>query len=204
MELCNRSKRTSMHPIPQRVLTCRSSFSPPVTWIFRQLLERKVTRSKSTRSNLIRKVLRTSAPVVPSSGKVSATIQSENLDLKRLFDDLGVKAMTSGTVDAKLDADGTIGDLNARLDLQVRGLRDEYWPNMEPATFELSAQAAQDRLTVSGKLQQARIQPAEINASMPFDIPKIARARKVPDDTPVTARAHIPRSSVNFIRQFVP
>jgi len=75
---------------------------------------------------------------------------------------------------------------------------------MEPATFELTAQTAQDRLTLFGKLQQTRLQPIEINATMPFDIPKIARARKVPDDTPITAKARVPRTSVNFIRQFVP
>src|SRR6266699_3059589 len=40
--------------------------------------------------------LGTDAPVIPSSGKVSATFQSENLDLKKLFDDLGIKARTSG------------------------------------------------------------------------------------------------------------
>src|SRR5438876_3367315 len=148
--------------------------------------------------------LGTKAAVIPSSGKVSATFQSENLDLKRVFDDLGIKAMTSGIMNARLDAGGTIADLNARLDLQARDLRNEYWPKMEPATFELSAQATQNRLTISGKLQQARIQPIEINASMPFDIPKIARARKVPDDTPITAKARVPRSSVNFVRQFVP
>jgi len=148
--------------------------------------------------------LGTNAPVVPASGKVSATIQSENLDLKRLFDDLGIKAMTSGVVNAKLDADGTIGDLNARLDLHVGDLRNEYWPKMEPATFELNAQAVHDRLTLTGKLQQPRIQPLEINASMPFDVPKIVQARGFPDDTPITAKARVPRSSVNFVRQFVP
>src|SRR5262249_48515402 len=148
--------------------------------------------------------LGSNAPVVPSSGKVSATIQSENLDLKRLFDDLGVKAMTSGTVNVKLDADGTIGDSNARLNLHVRDLRNEYWPKMEPATFELNAQAVHDRLTFTGKLQQARLQPVELNASMPLDIPKIARARQLPDDTPIAAKARVPRTSVNFVRQFVP
>ena len=148
--------------------------------------------------------LGTNAAVIPSSGKVSATFQSENLDLKKLFDDLGLKAMTSGIMNARLDAQGTVSDLNARLDLQVRDLRNEYWPKMEPATFELSAQAAQNRLTITGKLQQARLQPVEVNATMPFDIPKIAGARKLPDDTPITARAHVPRTSVNFIRQFVP
>ena len=150
------------------------------------------------------KNLATNSPVIPSSGKVSATFQSQDLDLKKLFTDLGIKAMTSGFVNARLDADGTIADLKARLDMQVRDLRNELWPKMEPATFELSAQAAQDRLTFSGKLQQARIQPGEITGSMPLDIPKIARARKVPDDTPITAKAHVPRTSVNFVRQFVP
>ena len=148
--------------------------------------------------------LGTDAPVIPSSGKVSATFQSENLDLKKLFDDLGIKARTSGILNAKLDAQGTVADPNARMDVQIRDLRNELWPKMEPATFELSAQAAQNRLTILGKLQQSRIQPVEINASMPLDIPKIARARKVPDDTPITAKARVPRSSVNFVRQFVP
>ena len=148
--------------------------------------------------------LGTNAAIIPSSGKVSATFQSENLDLKRLFDDLGIKAMTSGIANARLDAGGTIADLNARLDVQIRDIRSEYWPKMEPATFELTAQTAQDRLTLSGKLQQTRLQPIEINATMPLDIPKIARARKVPDDTPITAKARVPRTSVNFIRQFVP
>ncbi len=150
------------------------------------------------------KNLGTNSPVIPSSGKVSATFQTQDLDLKKLFTDLGIKAMTSGFMNARLDADGTIADLKARLDMQVRDLRNELWPKMEPATFELSAQAAQDRLTFSGKLQQARIQPAEITGSMPLDIPKIARARKLPDDTPITAKARVPRTSVNFVRQFVP
>jgi autotransporter translocation and assembly factor TamB len=153
---------------------------------------------------LVWRNLGTNAVAIPSSGKVFATIQSENLDLKKLFGDLGIKAGTSGTLNARLDADGTIADLNARFDVQMRDLRNDRWPKMEPATFDVNVQAVRDRLTVFGKLQQARIQPLELNADMPFDIPKIARARKLPDDTPITAKARLPRSSVNFVRQFVP
>jgi len=153
---------------------------------------------------LVWRNLGTNATAIPSSGKVFATIQSENLDLKKLFSDLGIKAGTSGTLNARLDADGTIEDLNASLNLQMRDLRNDRWPKMEPATFELNAQAVHDRLIVLAKLQQARIQPFELNADMPFDIPKIARARKLPDDTRITAKARLPRSSVNFVRQFVP
>lgn len=153
---------------------------------------------------LVWRKLGTNAATIPASGKVFATIQSENLDLKKLFSDLGIKAGTSGILNARLDADGTVGDLNARLDVQMRDLRNDRWPKMEPATFVLNAQAVHDRLTVLGKLQQARIQPLELNANLPFDIPKIARARKLPDETPITAKARLPRSSVNFVRQFVP
>ena len=153
---------------------------------------------------LVWKNLGTNASTIPSSGKVFATIQSENLDLKKLFGDLGIKAGTSGTLNARLDADGTIGDLNASLSVQMRDLRNDRWPKMEPATFDLNARAVHDRLTVLGKLQQARIQPLELNADMPLDIPKIARARKLPDETAIRAKARLPRSSVNFVRQFVP
>jgi autotransporter translocation and assembly factor TamB len=148
--------------------------------------------------------LGTNSAVIPSSGKVSAIVQFENLDLKRLAHDLGIQSTITGIVNARLDGDGTIGDLKTRLDVQVRDLRNELWQKMEPATFELSAQTAQNRLTASGKLQQPRIQPLEINASMPFDVPKIVEARGFADDTPITAKARLPRSSVNFVRQFVP
>ena len=148
--------------------------------------------------------LGTKSAIIPSSGKVSAIVQSENLDLKRLAQDLGIQSTISGVVNARLDGDGTIADLKTRLDVQVRDLRDEQWQKMEPATFELSAQTAQNRLTASGKLQQPRIQPLEINASMPFDVAKIIQSRGFPDDTPITAKARLPRSSVNFVRQFVP
>ena len=148
--------------------------------------------------------LGTKSAVIPSSGNVSAIVQAENLDLKRLAQDLGIKSTISGVVNARLDGDGTIADLKTRLDMQVRDLRNGQWQKMEPAMFELSAQTAQNRLTASGKLQQMRIQPLEISANMPFDLPKIVQARGFGDDTPITAKARLPRSSVNFVRQFVP
>jgi TamB, inner membrane protein subunit of TAM complex len=148
--------------------------------------------------------LGTSSPVVPSSGKVTATFQSENLDIRKVFEDIGVKPMASGTLNAKLDAKGTVADLSARLDVQMRDLRSEGWPHLEPATFDVTAEVAHDRLAIAGKLRQTRIQPLELTASMPFDIPKIVRAGKLPDETPITAKARLPRSPVNFVRQFFP
>lgn len=150
------------------------------------------------------KNLGTNQPVCPPNGKVVATFQSENINIKKLFEDVGAKPMASGVLNVKLDAGGTIADLDARLDVQMRDVRSENIPKFEPASFDLTAIAQHDQLEISGKLQQAKIQPLELTANLPFDIPKIARARKLPDDTPVVAKLRLPRSSVNFVRQFVP
>ena len=150
------------------------------------------------------KNLGTGAPVCPSNGKVTATFQSENVDIERLFEDVGAKPVASGRLNVKLDAQGTLANLDARLDIEMRDLRSDKLPNLEPATINFSAQSQRDRLTVSGKLQQAKIQPMELTANLPFDIPKIARERKLADETPVNGKLRLPRSSVNFVRQFVP
>ncbi len=150
------------------------------------------------------KNLGTDAPVCPPNGKVIANFQSENVEIKKLFQDIGLKPAASGTVNVKLDAQGTLADLNGRLDVQMRDLRSERLPNLEPASFDLSAQSQHDQLTVSGKLQQARIQPVELTANLPFNVAKIVRERKLADETPVTAKVRMPKSSVNFIHQFVP
>jgi autotransporter translocation and assembly factor TamB len=147
--------------------------------------------------------LGTKAPLIPPSGKVSATVQVENLDLKKLAENFAINSSISGVLNANLDAGGTVADVNAKLNAQIRDLRDEQWAKMEPANFELTAELAQNRLTASGKLQQARIQPLETSVSMPFDLARVASARGLPDDTPISATARLPRSSLNFIRQFI-
>lgn len=150
------------------------------------------------------KNLGTGAPVSPPDGKVVATFQSENIDIKKLFEDFGAQPLASGVLNVKLDAQGTIANLNARLDVQMRELRSERASKLDAATFDLSAQAERNQLTVSGKLQQAEIQPMELNANMPLDIPKIVRERELADATPITAKLRLPRSSVNFVRKIVP
>jgi hypothetical protein len=150
------------------------------------------------------KNLGTKAPVFPANGKVAATFQSENIDIKKLFEDVGAKPAASGRVNVKLDAQGTLADLNARLDVQMRDVRSEQLPKLEPATFDLTAQVQHNQLSVSGKLQQSKIQPMQLTASLPFNTAKILRQRKLEEATPLTAKVRLPRSSVNFLRQFVP
>ena len=148
--------------------------------------------------------LGTGSPPLASNGKVAITFQSENLDLKKLFDDFGMKPPVSGSMNVKVDAKGTLAKLESRLDLQMRDLRSTDVPKFEPASFDLTATTQNGQLSVVGKLQQAKIQPLELNANLPFDVAAIVRAGGLPDDTPVTAKVRLPRSSVNFVRQFVP
>jgi hypothetical protein len=150
------------------------------------------------------KNLGSDAPVIPSTGKVIANFQSENIDIKKLFEDVGTTPAAAGTLNVKLEAGGTISNLDARLHVEMRDLRNEKLPSLEPATFNLTAQSQHNQLTVSGRLQQPKIQPMELTASFPFDVPKIVREQKLPDDTPVQGKIRLPRSSINFVRQFIP
>ena len=150
------------------------------------------------------KNLGTDKAVLPSNGKVTAVFESANLDIKKLFQDVGLKPAASGLLNVKLNATGTLADLNARLDVQMRNLRSESIPKFEPASLDLSAQAQGKQLTIAGKLQQAKIQPLELTANFPLDVPKIVHDKKLADETPVNGKMRLPRSSVNFMRQFIP
>ena len=149
------------------------------------------------------KNLGTNAPLFTSNGKVIANFQSSNIDIKKGFEDFGAIPAASGIMNAKFDAQGTMATLVARLEVEMRDLRSETLPKFEPAAFNLTAEARDGRLSISGKLQQAKIQPMALTANFPIDVPRIAREGKLPDDTPVTAKVQLPRSSVNFLRQFM-
>lgn len=142
--------------------------------------------------------------IFPPNGKVLVNFQSENIDLKQLFTDIGAKSAATGTINVKVDAHGTLEKLEAQLDLQARNLRTEQVPNLDPASFDLSARARDHQLQVVGKLQQSKIQPIELKASLPFDAVRVLSEHGLPDSTPLTAKLKLPRSSVNFIRQFAP
>jgi TamB, inner membrane protein subunit of TAM complex/AsmA-like C-terminal region len=146
----------------------------------------------------------TNQPVFPRDGKVNATFDSANLDLKKLFDDFGMEPAASGFLSIKLQAGGTLANLQAHLDVEGRDLRNPKLTNLDPATFRLSAAAAEKKINVTGELKQPKIQPVSIAATMPFDAGKILSTRSFDENTPVQATVRMPRSSVNFLRQFIP
>ena len=148
--------------------------------------------------------LGSTAEVFPPNGRVVASFQSENIDLKRLFQDIGVKSAASGVLTVKMDAHGTLDQLVARLDLQARNVRTERVPNLEPASFDLTAETKGNQLNITGKLQQSKIQPMEFTAALPFQAARVLSEHGLRQDTPITAKLRLPRSSVNFLRQFAP
>ncbi len=148
--------------------------------------------------------LATERPLFPANGKVAGSFQSENLDLKRLFQDFGVEPPLFGSMNVKIDAQGTLENLQARMDLQMRELRSEKFKEFEPASLDLALQTQNNQLALTGKLQQARIQPLQLQAKMPLNLAQIAHDRRFDETTPITAKLTLPRSPVNFLRQVVP
>src|SRR5438067_6889227 len=146
----------------------------------------------------------TNQPVFPRDGKVNATFDSANLDLKKLFDDFGMEPVASGLLSVKLQAGGTLANMQARLDVDGRDLRNPQLPNLDPATFRVSADAAGNKLNLVGELKQPKIQPVNIAAIMSFDAGNILSTRSFDENTPVQATARLPRSTLNFLRQFIP
>src|SRR5207249_1290797 len=84
------------------------------------------------------KNLGTGRQVMPSDGKVVATVQSENLDIKKLFEDFGAEPVAAGVLNFKLDAQGTVAQLAASFDLQMRELKVLQLSTLEAATVEVS------------------------------------------------------------------
>ncbi|HVF72556.1 MAG TPA: translocation/assembly module TamB domain-containing protein [Chthoniobacterales bacterium] len=148
--------------------------------------------------------LGTGEPLFVSDGKVLVSFQSENLDLKKLFADLGAPALGTGLLNVKLDAEGTLEAVNGRLEVQMRDLHSAEYPKLEPATFNLVAELQNNTLNFNGRLQQTKIQPILLTGNVPFNIAKIIEEKRLDEDTPLTAKVQMPRSSVNFLRQFVP
>jgi autotransporter translocation and assembly factor TamB len=150
------------------------------------------------------KNLGTGNPLFLSDGKVLVTFQSENLDLKKLFADLGAPPLGTGLLNVKIDAQGTLAQVAGRLDVQMRDLHSAQYPQLEPATFDLVAELQNNQLAFNGRLQQTKIQPVLITGDIPLDIPKMIEEKRFNEETPLAVKVQMPRSSVNFLRQFLP
>ena len=143
-------------------------------------------------------------PLFPPNGKVAINLQTENLDLTKLFQDLGKEPPVAGQLNVKLDAQGPLDQLVANLDLQLLSLRSDAVKQLEPATINFGLRLQNNELKVAGKVQQPRIQSVQIDAQLPLNLSKLIAEKKLDEQTPVNARIQMPSSSINFVRQFVP
>ncbi len=148
--------------------------------------------------------LGTSSELFPAADPVSVTFQSENLELGKLFQDIGIKSGVSGVVNVKADLHGPLNRVEGGLELHGRNLQSEEIKKLQPATLDFTATTGAGQLNIAGKLQQSNIQPIELTAQVPFNLADVLRKGGLPEDTPVTAKLRQPRSSVNFLRQFIP
>ena len=143
-------------------------------------------------------------PLFPPNGKVMINFQSENLDLAKLFRDLGKEPPVSGQLSVKLDAQGPLDQLQANLNLQLQDLKAAAARQLEPAKINIATHLENNVLNLAGKIEQAKIQPVQIDARLPLNISDIIAKRKVDEQTPLSAKVQMPRSPVNFVREFVP
>jgi len=148
--------------------------------------------------------LGTDRKTFPPHGQVAINFLSENLDIAKLFKDLGAEPPVGGQLSVKLDAQGPLDQLVASLDLQLQSLRVDAVKQLEPATINVGMRLQNNELRVDGKVQQPRIQPVQIEAHLPLNVSKLIADKKLDEQTPISAKIQMPRSSVNFVRQFVP
>jgi len=115
---------------------------------------------------------------------VSGVFQAQNVDIKKFFDDLGVKAMTSGIFNARPRRRRTISDLKARLDVQRCAI---YEVNTGPKWSQpLSSSVRRPRRIGCHPGGQAAAGPdsaAELTQACLWTFRKLPVRRKVPDDT---------------------
>ncbi|MBA3832014.1 MAG: translocation/assembly module TamB domain-containing protein [Chthoniobacterales bacterium] len=148
--------------------------------------------------------LGTDRKTFPPNGKVAINFQSENLDIEKLFRDLGAKAPVAGKLSVKLDAKGALEQLQGSLDLQLQNLKADAAAQLEPAKVNVAMRLQNNELKVDGKIEQAKIQPIQITARLPLNVSQVIANKKLDEQTLVQAKVVMPRSSVNFIREFVP
>lgn len=148
--------------------------------------------------------LGTDRPLFPDRGEVTINFQSENLDLAQLFQNLRMEPPVTGQLTVKLDAKGPVDHLQAALDLQLQSLQAAAAKQLEPAKVNLGLRLQNNELKLAGKVEQAKVQPIQINAQLPLNVAKLIDTKKLDESTPISAKIEMPRSSVNFLTQFVP
>ncbi|MGI8431703.1 MAG: translocation/assembly module TamB domain-containing protein, partial [Chthoniobacterales bacterium] len=148
--------------------------------------------------------LGTAQKTFPPHGKVTINFQSENLDLAALFKNLGKEPPVAGSLNLKFNAEGPLDQLGADLALKLQNVRADAAKQLKPTDLDLALHLRNNELKLDGKIQQPLIQPVQMTAQLPLNLSRLIADRKLDEQTPVQAKVQMPRSSINFVREFVP
>ena len=140
----------------------------------------------------------------PPNGKVAINLETQNLDLGKLFKDLGKQPPVAGSLNLKLDAQGPLDQLQANLNLKLQNVTADAAKQLKPTDINVGLRLQNNELTADGKINQPLLQPVQISAKLPLNVSDLLANKKLDEQTPVSAKIDMPRSSINFVREFVP
>jgi translocation-and-assembly-module (TAM) inner membrane subunit TamB-like protein len=143
--------------------------------------------------------------LIPNNEPLKLALQTRDLDLGRLFTQLGQKKPpVTGIINLDVNAGGTLDELTAKATLRGNRIQSPDASQLDPATISLDLDFQNDRLSLNGSVQQRLIQPLRISGNLPFDVVAFRTNQKIDPETPVELQVVMPRSSLAFLSTLVP
>ena len=143
--------------------------------------------------------------LIPNDEPLKLALQTRELDLRKLFTQLGQKKPpVIGMVNLDVNAGGTLDELTAKATLRATRIQSPDASQLDPATISLDLDFQNDRLSLNGSLQQRLIQPLRISGNLPFDIVAFRNNQKIDPQTPLELQVVMPPSSLTFLSTLVP
>ncbi len=143
--------------------------------------------------------------LIPNDGPVQVNLETPDLALTEVFARLGDDpAPVSGSVEAKLTASGTVAELVAGLAVRATNLEAAVAGDAQPVNANLDVSLRDNRLTVTGRIVEPRIQPVTIEGAIPLNVAQVKRDGALPSDTPLDVHVSMPDSPLGFVTSLVP
>ncbi len=149
----------------------------------------------------------TPRPPVPIDPKrpLSIKLHTEKLDLAKLLAALGQKPAASGSIDADIKLNGTLGQLAGAIVVKAQNVRAAAAGNtLSPARIDVNAVFAQNRIDATATVKQAPLQTFTAKAVLPLDFARVIAEPRVALDAPVDVAIDLPDSDVAALKPFFP
>ncbi len=181
----------------QHVAEAKASI--PLRRAAREVSDESDESDKSDRSDKSDTLLDLDAPVL-------ITVRTEPLDIARAAAVLGHDFPVRGVVTANADISGSVRTLAGTVRVEAAGLRPagKAGDKLAPATVSVTAELKDGRLTLDGRIVQSPLEPATLEARMPFDAAALLRDPSTLRTTALSGRLRLPRSSLAFVPGWVP